>query len=229
MPPPIATAAPRLEPHELTDTAWPKLYMIVETGAGAAERLAVAMATAPLACLLVVPRSARPASEVETRAVVKAAQAESVAALVLGDAALARRTGADGVHVPAGEAPLASYRRARAALGEAAIVGVEVTSRHDAMEVGEAGADYVAFAAPPEGERSEPARAWRWAMIDWWAEFFEPPCVAMNIEQAEEAAALAAAGADFIAVPLPTAATLDATRARVASVWTAVRAEMREN
>ncbi|MCG8447626.1 MAG: thiamine phosphate synthase [Hyphomicrobiales bacterium] len=71
-------------------------------------------------------------------------------------------------------------------------------TRHEAMVAGEAGADYVAFgrlqkiAAPlPLPQRLE--------LVSWWSNIFEVPCIAFA-ENLEAAEAIAAAGADFIAV-----------------------------
>jgi thiamine-phosphate pyrophosphorylase len=68
----------------------------------------------------------------------------------------------------------------------------------DAMTAGEAGADYVMFGDPDEAGN----RVSFDAIIDrvgWWAEVFEVPCVAYAA-RLEEIDALAAAGADFVAI-----------------------------
>ena len=68
-----------------------------------------------------------------------------VAFIVNDDMALAKRLGADGVHLGQGDG---DPREARALLGPGAQIGVTChDSRHLAMEAGEAGADYVAFGA----------------------------------------------------------------------------------
>ena len=59
-------------------------------------------------------------------------------------------------------------------------------------------------------------------LIAWWAEIFEAPCVAFDVETPEEADGLARAGADFIAVRLPVGASPAATRERVASIAAAL-------
>ncbi|MFX7144806.1 thiamine phosphate synthase, partial [Acinetobacter baumannii] len=65
-----------------------------------------------------------------------------VAFIVNDSIALAKRLGADGVHLGQGDG---DPREARAQLGPAAQIGVTChDSRHLAMEAGEAGADYVA-------------------------------------------------------------------------------------
>ncbi|MFG1477630.1 thiamine phosphate synthase [Xanthobacter sp. V4C-4] len=97
----------------------------------------------------------------------------------------------DTVHDPA---PLA------AALGRLKpdnIVGAGgFSSRHDAMEAGESGADYILF-GPLSGSGAEFARTC--ALVDWWTELFEVPAAAVAGSPAE-VAALAQAGADFIAL-----------------------------
>jgi thiamine-phosphate pyrophosphorylase len=72
-------------------------------------------------------------------------RARDVAFIVNDSIALARRLGADGVHLGQHDG---TVREARDALGREAQVGVTChASRHLAMEAGEAGADYVAFGA----------------------------------------------------------------------------------
>jgi thiamine-phosphate pyrophosphorylase len=55
-------------------------------------------------------------------------------------------------------------------------------------------------------------------MIAWWAPLFEVPCVAFDVETGEEAARLAAAGADFLAVALPAEVAPPALRERLAGI-----------
>jgi thiamine-phosphate pyrophosphorylase len=73
-----------------------------------------------------------------------------------------------------------------------------LTTRHDSMAAGEAGADYVLFGEPDAtGQRpSVEAIAER---LQWWAELFEPPCIGFAASR-EEAHEFAAAGADFVLV-----------------------------
>ncbi len=114
-----------------------------------------------------------------------------VAFLVEGDVELARRIGADGVHIAA---DAAVYTHARECLGADAIIGAGCgQSRHDAMILAERGVDYVAFEAPLRNVKPELA-----SLIAWWAEVFVVPCVAFGAESAEEAKQLAALGADFV-------------------------------
>ena len=71
-------------------------------------------------------------------------------------------------------------------------------TRHDAMLAAEADADYVLFGEPDlNGER--PSLSAIEERVSWWAEVFQPPCVGYATSL-DEVAALAAAGADFVAV-----------------------------
>ena len=125
-------------------------------------------------------------------------EAREVAFIVNDDMALAKRLGADGVHLGQSDG---DPREARALLGPTAQIGVTChDSRHLAMEAGEAGADYVAFGAFfPTGtketfHRPEPS------ILGWWAALFELPCVAIGGINAQNGRALVEAGADFLAV-----------------------------
>ena len=112
--------------------------------------------------------------------------------------ALAKRLGADGVHLGQSDGDI---REARALLGPAAQIGRTChDSRHLAMEAGEAGADYVAFGAfyptttKPSHYRPQPS------ILSWWASVFEIPCVAIGGITPDNARPLVDAGADFLAV-----------------------------
>jgi thiamine-phosphate pyrophosphorylase len=118
------------------------------------------------------------------------------AALLLdGHVELVARAGADGAHLTG----IADMEDALPSLKPDRIAGVGgLTTRHDSMAAGEAGADYVLFGEPdPHGQRpSVEAIAER---LQWWAELFEPPCVGFAVSR-DEAAEFAASGADFILV-----------------------------
>jgi thiamine-phosphate pyrophosphorylase len=118
--------------------------------------------------------------------------------IVNDDMALAKRLGADGVHLGQSDGDI---RAARDLLGPAAQIGRTChDSRHLAMQAGEDGADYVAFGAfyetttKPSNYRPQPA------LLSWWASLFELPCVAIGGITPANAAPLVAAGADFVAV-----------------------------
>lgn len=124
--------------------------------------------------------------------------ARDVAFIVNDSIALARRLGADGVHLGQGDGTIAE---AREALGREAQIGVTChASRHLAMEAGEAGADYVAFGAfYPSATKATEHRA-ELDLLEWWQALFEVPCVAIGGITPANAPPLVAAGADFLAV-----------------------------
>src|SRR5881394_874934 len=125
--------------------------------------------------------------------------ADAEVAFIVNDSiALAKRLGADGVHLGQSDGDI---REARALLGPGAQIGRTChDSRHLAMEAGEQGADYVAFGAfyptttKPSHYRPVPA------ILSWWASVFEIPCVAIGGITPDNAKPLVDAGADFIAV-----------------------------
>lgn len=88
---------------------------------------------------------------------------------------LAERLGLDGVHLTDGAR---SVRAARKALGGDAIVGAFCgRSRHDGMNAGEQGADYISFgpvtaSALGDGTYADPE------LFAWWSEMIEIPIVA---------------------------------------------------
>ncbi len=126
--------------------------------------------------------------------------AHEVAFIVNDDVALAKRLGADGVHLGQGDG---DPREAREELGHEAQIGVTChASRHLAMEAGEAGADYVAFGAFFESTTKDKGDAERptTKLIEFWAKLFEIPMVAIGGITPDNCAPLVEAGADFIAV-----------------------------
>ena len=126
------------------------------------------------------------------------AQARGVAVILNDRPDLAAKLGCDGVHVGQSDTPL---REARKIMGADAMIGVTChDSRHLAMEAAEGGADYVAFGAFfPTTTKDAPTQA-EPEILTIWQQFMETPCVAIGGINADNAAGLAKAGADFLAV-----------------------------
>lgn len=126
------------------------------------------------------------------------ARARDVAVILNDRPDLAARLDCDGVHVGQGDTP---YAAARKLMGKDRMVGVTChDSRHLAMEAAEAGADYVAFGAFfPTTTKDAPIVA-EPDILSIWQETMEVPCVAIGGITAANAAPLATAGADFLAV-----------------------------
>lgn len=125
--------------------------------------------------------------------------AEREVAFIINDSvSLAKRLGADGVHLGQQDGDV---REARERLGREAQIGVTChNSRHLALEAGEAGADYVAFGAFfPTATKVVTHRA-KTALLRWWHVWSEIPSVAIGGITVDNAAPLVEAGADFLAV-----------------------------
>jgi thiamine-phosphate pyrophosphorylase len=120
-----------------------------------------------------------------------------VAFIVESSVGLAKRLGADGVHLGQDDA---DAREARAILGPSVQIGVScLDSRHLAMEAGEAGADYVSFGAFHPSTTVDATHHPDPSILSWWTALFEIPCVAIGGVTPGNAAPLVAAGADFLA------------------------------
>lgn len=138
-----------------------------------------------------------------------------VAFIVNDSMALAKRLGADGVHLGQSDG---DPREARRVLGPSAQIGVTChDSRHLAMEAGEAGADYVAFGAFYPTTTKETLHRPDLSILSWWTTLFGLPCVAIGGITAANAAPLVAAGADFLAVSSAVWNHADGPRAGVAA------------
>ena len=186
-------------PPKRTEPA--KLYLISPQQVGGAfpDRLKAAVEGGPVAAFQL---RVKDVSEHELARLAEPLQrlcADAGCAFIVNDSmALAKRLGADGVHLGQSDGDV---REARALLGPAAQIGRTChDSRHFAMEAGEQGADYVAFGAfyetttKPSHYRPEPS------ILSWWSTLFEIPCVAIGGITPANAAPLVEAGADFVAV-----------------------------
>ncbi|MEM7192014.1 MAG: thiamine phosphate synthase [Pseudomonadota bacterium] len=150
------------------------------------------------ACILICPGS----ENLEVNALdefIDRIQGAGAACLIEDRITAAAEIGADGVHLsqdpnsPNGM----TYQEARELLGESANIGVGCgLVRHDAMELAEAGADYVAFSDAKGGDFDTVLET-----IAWWSEIFVVPSVAWNVAKIDDARRLTEAGADFIAPP----------------------------
>ncbi|HEY3791397.1 MAG TPA: thiamine phosphate synthase [Bradyrhizobium sp.] len=177
----------------------PRLYLatpVVDDPSALAAKLESALAAADVAAVLLRLKPTDQRTMItRVKTLVAVAQASGAALLLDGNVELVARGGADGAHLTGIEA----LQEALPGLKPDRIAGIGgLTTRHDSMSAGEAGADYVLFGEPDtHGQRpSLEAIAER---LEWWAELFEPPCVgfAGSVEEAHE---LAAAGADFVLV-----------------------------
>ncbi len=178
-----------------------QLYLISpgDVGGDFPDRLRAALDAGPVAAFQLRVKSLDQHAAAALGEPLRRICADADVAFIVNDSpGLARRLGADGVHLGQSDGSVAE---ARALLGREAQIGVTChDSRHLAMEAGEAGADYVAFGAfyetttKPSDYRPEPE------ILGWWTTLFATPCVAIGGITPENAPPLIAAGADFLAV-----------------------------
>jgi thiamine-phosphate pyrophosphorylase len=178
-----------------------QLYLISPPAidAGFAGRLASALDAGPVAAFQLRLKGLNDHEIAKLAEPLQRVCADRAVAFIVNDSmGLAKRLGADGVHLGQDDG---DPRAARELLGPDAQIGVTChDSRHLAMEAGEAGADYVAFGAfyptttKATEHRPDPS------ILGWWSTLFEAPCVAIGGITPTNAAPLIAAGADFLAV-----------------------------
>jgi thiamine-phosphate pyrophosphorylase len=177
----------------------PRLYLatpVVDDPSLLVAHLPGLIAAADIAAVLLRLRETDQRTMIShVKALASAVQDGGAALLLDGHVGLVARGGADGAHLTG----IADMEDALPSLKPDRIAGVGgLTTRHDSMAAGEAGADYVLFGEPDaNGQRpSTEAIAER---LQWWAELFEPPCVGFAASR-DEAGEFAAAGADFVLV-----------------------------
>lgn len=163
-----------------------------------AAKLDEALAAGDVACFQLRLKNAEDESvTAATNALMPVCHKYDVAFILNDRPDLAAQLGCDGVHIGADDAP---YDEARRAMG-GGIVGVTCKdSRHLAMELADAGADYVAFGAFfPTKTKATTARP-EVELLSVWSETTTVPCVAIGGIKVENCEVLVRAGADFIAV-----------------------------
>ncbi|MGZ8364009.1 MAG: thiamine phosphate synthase [Caulobacteraceae bacterium] len=154
------------------------------------------------------------------RAVQPVAFAREVAVILNDRPDLAASLNCDGVHIGQDDG---SYADARRTAGKDAMVGVTCHDSRDlAYGAAEAGADYVAFGAFFDTATKQASTRADPEMLTIWQETMQTPCVAIGGITAENAAGLAEAGADFIAVSSGVWSHRDGARAGVAALNAAI-------
>ena len=178
-----------------------QLYLIspLDVSGAFPERLARALDSAPVAAFQfrvkglddhAAARVAEPLLEI--------CAARDVTFIVNDSISLAKRLGADGVHLGQSDGSVAE---AREALGREAQIGVTChASRHLGIDAGEAGADNVAFGAFFPSTTKTTEHQAELELLEWWQQIMEVPCVAIGGITPANCPPLIKAGADFLAV-----------------------------
>ena len=177
----------------------PRLYLatpVVDDPSALIASLPDVLAQADVAAVLVRLKPVDQRTMISrVKALAPAIQTSGAALLLDGQVELVARAGADGAHLTGFEA----MADAMPSLKPDRIAGVGgLTTRHDSMAAGEAGADYVLF-GEPDAKGQRPSTGAIAERLEWWAELFEPPCVGFAASFAE-ISEFALAGADFVLV-----------------------------
>jgi len=175
----------------------PRLYLVapcLEQPTRLVEVLDGSLEAADVAAVLLqLPETSEEALVTYVRAIAPVVQGRDIALLLHGHPEIVAQAGADGAHLTGIEA----FTAAAPMLKPERIAGAGgLSTRHDAMLTGERGADYLMFGEPSPRRDALDAIVER---VAWWSELFELPCVAWA-EDLDELAALADAGADFVAL-----------------------------
>ncbi|TCP60531.1 thiamine-phosphate pyrophosphorylase [Rhodovulum bhavnagarense] len=163
----------------MADRELPQIYLVTPPAFALApfsERLAAVLDAHPIACMRLSMASA------DEDAVARAADtlreivhARDIPLVIDSHIALVERLGLDGVHLPDGARRV---RKTREALGSDAIIGAFCgASRHDGLNAGEAGADYVSFGPVGQSGLGDGTLAPQ-ELFAWWSEVIELPVVA---------------------------------------------------
>lgn len=163
----------------MSDLEQPQIYLITPSEfelSSFSTKLANVLDTHQIACLRLTMATQDEDRVLRTAdALRELTHARDIAMVIDSHVLMVERLGLDGVHLPDGSRNL---RKTRDELGADAIVGAYCgQSRHDGMNAGEAGADYVCFgpvgkSALGDGEQAEAD------LFDWWSQMIEVPVVA---------------------------------------------------
>lgn len=129
--------------------------------------------------------------------IIPAAQEHGAAVMIAGDARVAMRAGADGLHIEAPKRELADIidkHRAKLMIGAGG-----ASTRDDALELGETRPDYIFFGRFGYDMKPEPHPR-NLKLGEWWAQMIQVPCIVAAGSTVETAAQVATTGVDFVAL-----------------------------
>jgi len=169
-----------------------------ETAAGFAAKFSAAIAGGDIASIILPANGMDEASfQGFAEAVVPLAQEAGIAAIIAEDTRIAGRVKADGVHIEGSKAAVAEaieHFQPKLAVG----VGGAKT-RDDALELGEERPDYIFFGRFGYDNKPEP-HSRNLSLGRWWAEMIQIPVVVLAGSDIGSVEAVAATGADFVAL-----------------------------
>jgi thiamine-phosphate pyrophosphorylase len=178
-----------------------RIVLIAPPGAAAGDfgrKLSDAIAAGDVASVILPPYGLDEAAfQSFAEQVVPLAQQSGVAAVVGGDSRIAGRVRADGIHVEGGKAALADMIDR---MQDRIMVGAGgAKSRDEALDLGEERPDYMFFGRFGYDTRPEP-HSRNLTLGRWWAEMIEIPCIVLAGSELASVEAVAATGAEFVAL-----------------------------
>ena len=200
-----------------------KLYLQLDADQALEQALQALVSHYSLPAVLLNVSSEYRGSQDDVARLVQTVQALDAAALIQDNPELAHSVGADGVHLSFGSDLTERYDIARRTLRDDCIVGADVAlSRHDAMTIGETGADYVGFNGAVNHLDLDDDGDVQHDLVSWWAEVFEIPCVALNVARPERARQMTDAGVDFVGLVGDVSSGAESLQEQIISVAQAI-------
>lgn len=129
--------------------------------------------------------------------IVPIAQGAGIAVIIAGDSRIAGRVQADGIHVEAKPRDLAETIERLA--GKMMVGAGGAKTRDEALELGEERPDYMFFGRFGYDNKPEPHHR-NLALGEWWAEMISIPCIVVGGSELASVEAVAATGAEFVAL-----------------------------
>ncbi|MGE3304469.1 MAG: thiamine phosphate synthase [Rhizobiaceae bacterium] len=162
------------------------------------ERLDAALEGGDVASLIVPQYDlSDEAFQLLAESLVPPAQAAGAAVMLAGDSRVAGRVGADGLHV---EGNLQAIGEAIEKHQGHMMIGVgDVKDRDGALALGELRPDYIFFGRFGYDNKPEPHQR-NLGLGEWWAEMIEIPCIVLAGSDLASVDAVAATGAEFVAL-----------------------------
>ncbi|MEO4000746.1 thiamine phosphate synthase [Mesorhizobium sp. CAU 1732] len=129
--------------------------------------------------------------------IVPAAQENGIAVMIAGDARIAMRVQADGLHFEGNRRDLEDLIEKHQSKMMVGTGGA--TTRDDALNLGEARPDYMFFGKFGYDNKPEPHPR-NLKLGEWWSEMIQVPAIVLAGSDAASVPAVAATGADFVAL-----------------------------
>ncbi|RWE18393.1 MAG: thiamine phosphate synthase [Mesorhizobium sp.] len=163
-----------------------------------AEHICAAFEGGDIASLILPDNGMDDASfEALAERIVPIAQGAGIAVIIAGDSRIAGRVQADGIHVEAKPRELAETIERLA--GKMMVGAGGAKTRDEALALGEERPDYMFFGRFGYDNKPEPHHR-NLALGEWWAEMISIPCIVMGGSELASVEAVAATGAEFVAL-----------------------------